>query len=350
MLAGTAGMANGIAGMGYGLGSGLADLARTAEKRQEELKRETAIGKSSKALLKAIGADAGLHPMEIENLSSADAAAAASALIGAQQFKRGKQEGELSARRLAAMAAEEQNTSREGAFMSDVARYQHPGDMPQGLPLDQFEAYALPEGQGQPGFREVAASAARTGYRPNLAQMDDVLRAAATAGRGNPDDAPGEFLEDPETGQRFFVKRNQVLPSGTNPQRKREPEPQYDEEGTLLGHTIFTGGRAGIFQRARLPDTLTRLQRLNALQRQHAALVQLPSAENQAEAAAVQKQIQQLMAAPPESRRSDARASKPTQPPTAQPPTGSIETDEAGARYEFLGGDPTAQTSWKRVK
>jgi hypothetical protein len=163
-------------------GDMLSRIGQHIEARADENKRILQAGKAADAFFKAI--PEGNRPIPIEQWemqSPMDKASAMTGFIGAQHYKKG-QEDLLDA--LAQRQQREAQTANAGklpGFYGDVSRYNEPGQLPYNMPVEEFNKYALPQGQEQPGLRELTAAAQHTGYGLDPRTLDDLMRAQVTA-------------------------------------------------------------------------------------------------------------------------------------------------------------------------
>lgn len=308
-----------------GVSGGVESLVRGFTQAAEERKRLGQVAKGAEGFVKSLSDDerGALNIPDADTFALMGAKEKIGTVTGALQaqgYKRAHQEMAVRAQQIKRWQDEDSNRSLEPGALANLA--QLGGAAPEDVPapvnnagFDRMTAPVTPAAQ--------LAALSRNGYRPSLEHIAPLMRALqpgkpvlpigevrnlqgggrliGTGGAPHfaPDegaqDAEGNFTEDPETGNRFYNRGKQVMPSGVNPTRSAEPVPQLDENGTLIGHVVKTGGRAGIFVKATLPDRLTAAQKLKALTSQYSALVSFPSLENKAAAAGVHEEIQGLL-------------------------------------------------------
>lgn len=315
--------------LAHGISGGVAELVKGFTEAADERKRLGQVAKSADGFVKALTDEerTSLNLPDADTfglLGAREKIGAVTGALQAQGYKKAHQDMAVTAAHLRSFADDESNRQLEPGALANLAELgQSPEDVPSPVGNAEFLRRTAPVTP-----RAQLGALSRNGYRPNLERIAPLLRAMEPAaphlpagavlkleggGRligtgGTPHFAPDEqsgidqendFVEDQLTGQRFLTRGKQVLPSGINPARNAEPAPQFDENKVLIGHVIHTGGRAGVFVRAPLPDALTANQRLTALTRQYTALMGIPTKENVKMADDVHKEMQTLMATPP---------------------------------------------------
>lgn len=148
-------------------------------------------------------------------------------------------------------------------------------------------------------------------------------------------DGAHEWLEDPETGARFFTKGRQVLPSGTNP---NTPAPEVPE-GFVAVRTERGGWRV---QPKPSAGQVTDKLRYAELMKDRRALEKAYSDPLTEDKAAVLRKLQANQV------EVDKLQSAAPAAPTAKTAQGGYKI---GTRYnglKYLGGDPNQEQNWER--
>lgn len=207
------GIAGGVTGLATGLAAGL-------ERRAEENKRIAQAAKAMDVIYDTLPEDQLPMPYEEWQVESPRAKADLyHGIMAAADYGHKVASTKAELARAALIRDQTANAAREPQFLADISRYAPPGDLPYNIPPNEFEMYSLPEGQAQPGLRELSASAGRTKYNLNLASVDDILRATAKSGASTEAAPPDiltlrpasaghpavEIVHSPKTGKWEFV-------------------------------------------------------------------------------------------------------------------------------------------------
>jgi len=280
----------GYQALGAGISGGVRSLSDALEKRQDEAKRLNAAGKAAKAFLKATGED----PMETEAMSFRDAIGKMAGMNAESHYKAGAADTQEKFERALALKTQREGAARQPAFLAELERYNEPGQLPYDIPEQDFERYALPEGQTQPDLREFTAAASRTQYPLDFSKID-LLRAMEAQGGG--DEGPFEFVEDPVSGSRFARSRKSVLPSGTNPDKVISTEEVELADGEVV--TVIRTGKGTQIIRKRAPQgEVTEAAKLRSLTERYSAIVRTRrtlTASQRAEADGLLEEINALI-------------------------------------------------------
>lgn len=175
-------LARGISSFGNSIGRALERHQEEKKKKEEELKSILAADKAAISFADALPDEMreqlklpDKYTMRLQPGGAATAMmTGAFKALGAQQAH--SQIAEAMARKKQA-EAEAKNNARFPAFADEMGRYAPPGDLPYNIPPQDFERLALPEGQTQPGPRELFQALSRTKFNPGneMSQLVNAL-------------------------------------------------------------------------------------------------------------------------------------------------------------------------------
>ena len=152
---------------GFIAGDMLAKIGEKHEADKERRKQETGRVKAAEAFLKNLPDDVrGFDTDALAMMSGPDKLGQMIGIIEAQKAKHEQQQTKSLMAALEANTEAGRNTARFPAFAAEMGRFAPPGDLPFDIPEQQFNQFALPEGQTQPGPRELFQALSRTQFNP----------------------------------------------------------------------------------------------------------------------------------------------------------------------------------------
>lgn len=218
-------LAAGIAQAGDAIGRGISEMLERRDKRKQEDKNRARLFKSLQEQADVLG----IVPkekstvMDLETLQGVMQGHAVKSAQADAQEKREVREMQMmeSLQRQQAGQRQAQTDAAVPGFYGALTDNQLPPTAPQLAPYYDATAEEMPQRPTRP-INELLAEATQqfpAATRDNQVQSTILQQLRQMQEAGGTAQGPGQFVEDPQTGQRFYEKGRQVMPSGMNPER-----------------------------------------------------------------------------------------------------------------------------------
>lgn len=241
ILAGGQALGKGIAGGLGAAGEGLAKILQTYRENKQERESTTAAldvinsyVRSDPELLKTYGEELAKAP----GMSNSARKGLIGGLTSAMALKSQRQQQEKDLELIQSYRANAENARRQPEFMNRLSENMSG----QSIPGVTGGAIGAPEASVENPISAVARAAGSTGYQVAPGQLDDIIRAVASA-REQQMPGPIQFDQDPKTGARFARFGRSVLPSGVDPSRTMTAVEVLDQDNKPTGQLAISTGR-----------------------------------------------------------------------------------------------------------